>query len=331
MPQRADRFLIAGRNLHLNRSTVVCRLLLFVLLMGLSSACSLSIGTSTTDATLAPTQDQSNTVDDSTPPRVTLLSPRDGQAYLQGTTVNIIARIENAGANLDRIQVLLNGNTIADQQISTAEGANTFVATQEWPATVAGDYTIEVITFRQNGSRNAPASATITVRASDVTQTPATAIDDAVTPATLTATQQTPDTAMPTATETQPATEAQTTTTASATPTSTATASATVTDADADADTDDEQPPALVTNTRAPVATSAFPEGRLLQGANIRSGPGTDFDVVGSLLEGQTVRLQAVTPDGEWYRVPVGFGSVGWISASVLETSNADDLPVVEP
>ncbi len=329
--------------------TRLLRTVLIVLLVGLvSSACSLSVGTST-DATLAPdtqggdgtTTDSDGAIDSGAPPIVTLLSPRDGQTYLQGTTVNIIARIENAGPSLDRIQVLLNGSPIADQQISTAADANTFVATQEWPSTSPGQYTIEVVTFRQDGARNAPASASITVRSAE----------DGQLPAPTQAASDTP-TATPTNTPDQQSAEA------SATPTATSTKSADITTQapQVQPSSTPTQPPsqapqvkpsatpsatptltatqqlfALVTDTAGPLApTASFPQGRLQTAADIRSAPSTNAGIVGSVLAGQTVRLQAVTSDGAWYRVPVGFGSVGWISASVLETSNADDLPVVD-
>lgn len=60
----------------------------------------------------------------------------------------------------------------------------------------------------------------------------------------------------------------------------------------------------------------------------VRTGPGDNFAAVTSMFEGLQLRLFAVTPDGDWYKVQVGVNQFGWIEAALLDVINADDLPI---
>jgi N-acetylmuramoyl-L-alanine amidase len=51
-------------------------------------------------------------------------------------------------------------------------------------------------------------------------------------------------------------------------------------------------------------------------GANVRSGPGLTFDVVGSVATGGQVLLRGQR-DG-WYQVTTPDGTEGWMAAQVL-------------
>ena len=69
----------------------------------------------------------------------------------------------------------------------------------------------------------------------------------------------------------------------------------------------------------------------LVEGANVRAGPGTDFPVVGGLYENEQAALLARNPGGDWVQVQLP-ESVGWIFAQLVETSvPIAELPVVEP
>ena len=50
---------------------------------------------------------------------------------------------------------------------------------------------------------------------------------------------------------------------------------------------------------------------------NVRSGPGTDYDIAGSLVEGDRVKLLEL--EGTWYRVEFGSGGTGYVSARYIE------------
>ena len=68
----------------------------------------------------------------------------------------------------------------------------------------------------------------------------------------------------------------------------------------------------------------------LVEGANVRSGPGTDFPVVGGLYENEQAALLGRNLGGDWVQVELP-ESVGWIFAPLVETSvPIAELPVVE-
>jgi hypothetical protein len=58
-------------------------------------------------------------------------------------------------------------------------------------------------------------------------------------------------------------------------------------------------------------------------GANVRSGPGTNFNVVGGLQDGQTVMADGLSEDGEWLRVAYR-ERPAWLSMTVIDSGNAD-------
>ena len=74
-------------------------------------------------------------------------------------------------------------------------------------------------------------------------------------------------------------------------------------------------------------------------GVNLRSGPGTGFDVVGSANQGETLTLLDVK--GEWYQVKNAAGLQAYIKASFTEktekpvptnpSNNSDNQPVTPP
>ena len=68
----------------------------------------------------------------------------------------------------------------------------------------------------------------------------------------------------------------------------------------------------------------------VVEGANVRSGPGTGFAVVGGLYENEQAALLARNEGGDWVQVQLP-ESVGWIFASLVSTSvPIAELPVVE-
>ncbi len=81
--------------------------------------------------------------------------------------------------------------------------------------------------------------------------------------------------------------------------------------------------------TAAPVeAAPAAPQpatATVLLGANLRSGPGTDFGIVGAAQQGETVTLVGRNADSTWFQTEAG----AWVFAQLLDNAPAD-LPVVE-
>jgi uncharacterized protein YraI len=63
---------------------------------------------------------------------------------------------------------------------------------------------------------------------------------------------------------------------------------------------------------------------------NVRSGPGVDYELIGTLLAGQQVPALGRSPGGEWVQItfPSGPGGIGWVYAYLVTVNGS--LPVVE-
>ena len=59
--------------------------------------------------------------------------------------------------------------------------------------------------------------------------------------------------------------------------------------------------------------------GRVTIRTNLRSGPGTDFDILTEIPEGETVVIIGVDNTGEWLQVVAPAGEQGWVFAELLE------------
>jgi hypothetical protein len=73
-----------------------------------------------------------------------------------------------------------------------------------------------------------------------------------------------------------------------------------------------------------PTPTPAVVETVALDAANLRAGPGTEFERVGSVRSGETLRLIGQLADGSWYQLENG----AWIAAFLVEPP-ATELPVI--
>lgn len=64
---------------------------------------------------------------------------------------------------------------------------------------------------------------------------------------------------------------------------------------------------------------------------NIRSGPGTNFPVVGAARQGDSGTIVGRSQDGRWWVVdaPSLPGGQGWVSAEFVTATNVEDVPVV--
>jgi Bacterial SH3 domain len=78
-------------------------------------------------------------------------------------------------------------------------------------------------------------------------------------------------------------------------------------------------------NTEAPteeVASGLTGVVQSNQSINVRSGPGTNFQSVKSLLPGTEVEILGQNPDGTWRSIRLSDGTEGWVSASLLDISD---------
>jgi uncharacterized protein YgiM (DUF1202 family) len=98
-------------------------------------------------------------------------------------------------------------------------------------------------------------------------------------------------------------------------------------DNDDDDDDQQQQPTSTPTSTPGQPAQPAQPAGEALTGVvtaerlNVREGPGTDFAVVGRVLQGETVRILERNEAGSWWRICCASGTEteGWVSAQFIQ------------
>jgi len=77
--------------------------------------------------------------------------------------------------------------------------------------------------------------------------------------------------------------------------------------------------------TPVPAATQAVAPTVTVD-ANLRSGPGTTFDVIGGTITGQTINIVGRNADGTWFRL----GNGGWVLSTLVANSPAlESVPVV--
>jgi heat shock protein HslJ len=64
---------------------------------------------------------------------------------------------------------------------------------------------------------------------------------------------------------------------------------------------------------------------------NIRSGPGTNYPVIGAARQGDTGTIVGQSEDGRWWVVaaPSLPGGTGWVSADFVLATNAENVPVI--
>ncbi len=63
---------------------------------------------------------------------------------------------------------------------------------------------------------------------------------------------------------------------------------------------------------------------------NLRSGPGTNYPVVGELLTDTPLPITGQSEDGTWWQVRQNDDTTAWVADSVVETSQADGVSVAQ-
>ena len=79
-----------------------------------------------------------------------------------------------------------------------------------------------------------------------------------------------------------------------------------------------------------PNLASGTPQLRANLNSNVRSGPGTNYRVISSLLTGSVVTVIAKNNGGTWFLIELPGGSRGWIADSVTDPVNAADMAKVQ-
>jgi uncharacterized protein YraI len=63
---------------------------------------------------------------------------------------------------------------------------------------------------------------------------------------------------------------------------------------------------------------------------NIRSGPGTNYQVIGALNANAPVPVIGRSQDTSWWQIKISDGSMGWVASSVVSASNTESVAAVE-
>lgn len=217
-------------------------------------------------------------------PVVQILSPQPNATYLEGVSVSVQARVQNAGPDLARVDFAIDNQVFASLSEPNSDGATAFSVSESWASAGPGAHSLSVVATRSDGSASVPVSVTVTVIGQITRQEPATNGGGAAGNGGSNDSGQ------------QPAEPAQ--------------------------------QPARPEPTPEP--TSDRPMGRLLRGANVRSGPDTRFaPPIGSIAAGDRVELLAINIHKTWYKINYYNGD-GWVFGSLLEVSGkVEELPVI--
>ena len=94
------------------------------------------------------------------------------------------------------------------------------------------------------------------------------------------------------------------------------------------------QAPAPSTPVAVPPPSSGAATATALDYVNLRSGPGTNYPILGVAAPGATGEVSGKSQDAQWWQVKVPVTSsspdgVAWVSASWVSTQNTDSVPVV--
>lgn len=86
------------------------------------------------------------------------------------------------------------------------------------------------------------------------------------------------------------------------------------------------------TPTPEPLANTPIPPGvpkaRATDNLNLRSGPGTEYEVVGYMPSGSEAEIIGRNEEGTWWQV-VFAGAQAWVIGDYVETSNTENVPAV--
>lgn len=273
-------------------------------------------------------------------PQVILSAPLEGATYLQGVPVNVLARVENAGENIDRVEIAVDEAIVATIALPNPAGAPAFTLSQNWLAEGTGTRTLSVTVFRADGTTSAPVTRQIEVVESTDNVI---VVGGGTSPTQNQPSQTAPETAPPT--NNAPATSGNTNSGgafgnlfnrfASIAPAgsgSTAPPPAAPTEEQA-ALPPTEQPaePVAPPPTEAPAAspTPSVPTATILVGANLRSGPSTEFVRIGSFPPNTQTEALAVNSARTWYKVRY-YNSEGWIASELVNVVGVERLPIDE-
>ena len=77
--------------------------------------------------------------------------------------------------------------------------------------------------------------------------------------------------------------------------------------------------------------SSSGPSGVIIQQVNVRSGPGTDFNALGTLNPKDVVTLTGKDVNGIWLQIAFANGpdGKGWVTAAYVQANGTESLPII--
>lgn len=269
-------------------------------------ACSLNLPEDTTDAVVP---QQNNAIEGL--PDVILAAPLEGAVYLEGVPVNVLARVENAGEDIDRVEIVIDNEIVTTLPLPNPAGAPVFTVAQSWTAEEVGTRMVAVNVFRSDGSSVSSPASIVQVVNDDPNVMVVVPEADSETTDTDTTNQVGSIVGQSETIDTEPEDEEAPAPEVEEAPQQ---------EANAPEPEPTDEPPTAEPTPSSPTAT-------ILVGANIRQGPSTEFTVIGTFAANQETRALAVNPDRSWYKIEY-YNSEGWIFNDLVQVSNTDQLPV---
>ena len=107
------------------------------------------------------------------PPVIHIASPLPNQTFQSGSTVIVQARIENAGPDLVRISMLLNGAVLGEKLNPNPDGAAVVPVTIDWPTSSPGQFLIGIAAEREDGTIASEEVSVLVIVPATVEQSPA--------------------------------------------------------------------------------------------------------------------------------------------------------------
>ncbi len=239
-------------------------------------------------------------------PVIQIAAPQPNATYLEGVSVNIQALITNAGPDISKVDIAVDGTVIASPEKPNTTGGPAFSLSQSWSATGAGTHTITLTAYRADGSASQPASATIAV----------------VSSVGLSTEEPTPEVSQSNGDN---GGDNSTSEASSNDNSGDNTSSDNSASQSSDKPTDAPKP----TDEPKPTETPGKPVATFKQGVNVRRGPGTVFEPpIGAFAAGQTADVLGVSPDKAWYKVRY-YNADGWVFAQLIDIAgDTSNLPV---
>jgi hypothetical protein len=225
-------------------------------------------------------------IDPDGPPVVNIIAPLAETSYAVGANINIQVAVSNAGEDIARVEIAMDGATLETIASPNPSGRAVFGIGRTIPAPAVGAHTIDVAAFRSDNSASSPQSVAFAVVDRSTVSIVRSEPEPTSTPT---------EVVQPTATESQaqPAT--------------------------------DTEPTTAPEPTDVPAsATPSVPTALSTANINVRSGPGLVFDPpIGAFREGDTAEILSLNSTGTWIKIRRGTTGEGWVLASLVEISGS--------